>query len=72
MSQSLAQPDQASARCAAPAFFSMQQVANLILGSERALRHMIADGRGPRVTRIGRRKLVRADHLHEWLDGLAA
>jgi hypothetical protein len=34
----------------------------------RSLERRIEDGSGPRLTRIGRRVLIREDHLAEWLD----
>jgi excisionase family DNA binding protein len=38
----------------------------------RTLERRIEDGTGPRVTRIGRRVLIREDHLAEWLDRCAS
>jgi hypothetical protein len=34
----------------------------------RSLERRLENGTGPRVTRIGRRVLIREDHLAEWLD----
>ncbi len=39
--------------------------------SQRQMELLVRSGRGPVVTRIGGKFLVRDDHLSEWLDGLA-
>lgn len=39
--------------------------------SSATLSRYVANGRGPTVTRIGRKVLFRADHLNAWLDRFA-
>lgn len=65
-------PEARKTRPPAPVFHTVPAVAVMVGKSERTLRNMIAAGRGPRVTTIGRSKRIRDDHLLEWLDGRAA
>ena len=51
-----------------PKLLTTIEVAELLRTSQKATYAMIARGQLPGVTRIGRRVLVRADELVDWLD----
>ena len=53
-------------------FYTIAEVAKDARRTERSLRQLIVAGRGPKVTRIGGRLLIRGDHLAEWLEEAAA
>ena len=52
-------------------FFTFREAAAKYGGSELTLRRMVDSGRGPIVTRIGGKNLVREDHFREWLESCA-
>ena len=39
--------------------------------SMRTLLKLVADGRGPVITKLGARTFVRADHFAQWIEGNA-
>jgi excisionase family DNA binding protein len=47
---------------------TVEEVATALRTSKKAVYQMFARGRGPRVTKIGRRKLVRREDLLHFLD----
>ena len=51
-----------------PPLFTVLEVAKLLRTSCKAIYSMIARGQLPGVVRIGRRVLVRADELVDWLN----
>ncbi|GAN55467.1 helix-turn-helix transcriptional regulator [Tanticharoenia sakaeratensis] len=51
-----------------PECMSMREAARRVGISAATLCRVIARGTGPRSVQIGRRRLIRADHLAEWLD----
>ncbi len=51
-----------------PHFLTTTEVAGLLRTSQKATYAMIARGQLPGVVRIGRRVLVHADELVDWLD----
>ena len=51
-----------------PQLLTTTEVADLLRTSQKATYAMIARGQLPGVIRIGRRVLVRADVLLDWLD----
>ena len=51
-----------------PPLFTVLEVAKLLRTSRKAIYSMIARGQLPGVVRVGRRVLVRADELLDWLD----
>jgi hypothetical protein len=55
-----------------PVVFTKPEAAAKVRINLRSLERRIEDGSGPRVTRIGRRALIREDHLVEWLDRCAS
>jgi excisionase family DNA binding protein len=63
-------PAAESRRAYVPQVFSVEEAARRISISSKQLRQLIADGRGPAVTRLsdGGRMLIREDALRYWLD----
>lgn len=59
-----------TARCvpALPALLTIDDVARVLRTSRGAVYAMAARGQLPGLTRIGRRVLIRADALLDWLD----
>lgn len=51
-----------------PLLLTTQEAAELLRTSRKAIYAMIERGQIPGVTRVGRRVLVRSDHLLKWLD----
>ena len=55
-------------RTSLPHLFTTTEVADVLRTTSKATYAMIARGQLPGVIRIGRRVLVRADELIDWLD----
>ena len=53
---------------ALPSFLTVDETAEVLRTSRRAVYALVERGQLPGVTRIGRRVLVRADDLLDWLD----
>ncbi len=51
-----------------PRFLTVDETAEVLRTTRRAVYAMAGRGQLPGVTRIGRRLLVRADDLLDWLD----
>ena len=55
-----------------PAFLTADETAALLRTTRKGIYTMIARGLLPGVTRVGRRVLVRSDHLLDWLGQKSA
>jgi excisionase family DNA binding protein len=55
-----------------PMLLTVDDAADLLRTTKRAVYAMIERGQLPGVTRIGRRVLLRADNLLDWLDQKSA
>ena len=53
---------------ALPSFLTVDETAEVLRTTRRGVYALIERGQLPGVTRIGRRVLVRADDLLDWLD----
>ncbi len=53
---------------ALPSFLTVDETAEVLRTTRRAVYALVERGQLPGVTRIGRRVLVRADDLLDWLD----
>ena len=51
-----------------PQFLTVDEVASLLRTSRKAIYAMVERGQVPGVTRVGRRLLVRAEELVDWLN----
>ena len=51
-----------------PQFLTVEEVASLLRTSRKAIYAMVERGQVPGVTRVGRRLLVRAEELVDWLN----
>ncbi|GAN89815.1 hypothetical protein Gbfr_007_272 [Gluconobacter frateurii M-2] len=51
---------------------SMQEAARRISISKSTLERLLASGRGPETFRVGRRRLIRIEHLNVWLKNQGA
>ena len=51
-----------------PRLMTLPETANRVRITQRTLLSHIAAGRGPAVTKIGGRTLIREDHFQEWLE----
>ena len=54
-----------------PACWSMQDAATQLGVHPETLRRLCRDGKGPTVTRVGARLVIREDHAMQWLDSKA-
>ena len=55
-----------------PQFLTVDEVASLLRTSRKAIYAMVERGQVPGVTRVGRRLLVRAEELVDWLNQKSA
>ena len=46
---------------------TIEETAEALRVSRRHLQQLMADGHGPPVVRLGRRKIIRREALHQWL-----
>ena len=46
---------------------TLEETAGVLRVSQRHLHKIMADGNGPPVVRLGRRKLIRREALQQWL-----
>lgn len=53
-------------------YYSIPEAAAEVRISEKTLRQLIAEGRGPRISTVGRQRRIRSDHLADWQEKLAA
>lgn len=61
-------PHLTSGRVVMPTLLTVDEVADLLRTTRTAVYALVARGQVPGVTRLGRRVLIRADELVEWLD----
>jgi excisionase family DNA binding protein len=46
---------------------TIEEAAEALRVSRRHLQQLMAEGHGPPVVRLGRRKIIRREALHQWL-----